>query len=175
MAQAGRAGTGSGFSASALSAYVRRLESTIDDDAQRRILRAAGLATKNEALQAAEAKLGGDRAMTNWRRGTVPLKAGFDVAGWELTVNHRPGGLWKIADSGRKSIGVIAPRRNGRKVRTSTAGRAVMTPQGPRALSSYGPSRGTGVFRLAAAKERAAAPAAAFQQLLDEFRRITGR
>lgn len=173
MAAAGRAGTGSGFGASALSAYISKLESTISGDAQRRIVRAAGLAAKDAAVDAAETKLGSDRAMSNWRRGSVPLKAGFDEAGWTLSVNHRPGGLWKVADQGRQRAGVIAPRRNGRKTRTATKGRAVLTPFGPRALSSYGPSRGTGVFRLAAAKERSAAPAAAWRQLSAELKRIT--
>lgn len=165
--------TGTGFEASAISAYLRKLESTLDDDARRRMMRAAGKAAKDAALAAAETKLGSDRAMSNWRQGRVPLKAGYDEAGWTLKVNHRPVGMWKVADEGRKRSGPITPRLNGRKTRTPTKGRAVMTPQGPRSRSSYGPSRGTGVFRLAAARERAEGTKAAWRQLQDEFRRIT--
>lgn len=173
MAQVGQVGTGSGFGASALSAYISKLESTISGDAQRRIVRSAGMAAKDAALDAAETKLGSDRAMSNWKSGRVPLRAGFDEAGWVLSVNHRPGGLWKVADQGRQRSGPIYPRRNGRKAKMATQGKAVLTPYGPRALSSYGPSRGTGVFRLAAARERASAPQAAWKQLSAELRRIT--
>lgn len=173
MAAGGRPGTGTGFEASAISAYLSKLESTLGDDARKRIMRAAGKAAKEGALSAASDTLGPDRAMSNFRNGRVALGAGYDEAGWELTVNHRPRGLWMLAERGRKSSGPIYPRRNGRKARVLTKGRAVMTPQGPRASSTYGSSRGLRTFSMAAGRERTEGTKAAWQQLQSEFRRIT--
>lgn len=168
----GRAGSGAGFGASAISAYLSKLESTINAEAEGRILRAAGLAAKSAALSAAEDKLGGDRAMSNYKGGSVALNAGFDTKNWQLDINHRPAGLWLLADEGRKRSGAIYPRRNGRKARKATKGRAVLTPFGPRARSSFKPSRGTNVFKTASARERDKASEAAWQALQGEIRRI---
>lgn len=165
--------TGTGFSASVLSAYVANLESVLDADANKRITRAAGFAAKDAGLEAAADKLGGDRAMSGYKNGNIKLGVGFDTGPWRVDMNHRPKGLWLLADEGRKRSGGIYPRRGRRKGSTPTPGRAVLTPFGPRAASSFGPSRGTGVFKLAAAREREAAPKAAWRQLQAEFRRIT--
>lgn len=175
MAAAGRSGTGVGFEASALSAYVSRLESTLSADAQRRIMRAAGNAAKGAALSAAEDTLGNDRAMSNFKRGTVKLGAGYDTAGWELTINHRPKGLWMLAERGRSSSGPIYPRRSNRRSRVPVKGRAVMTPQGPRSSSSYRPSRGLRTFSIAAGRERTEGTKAAWRQLQSELRRVVRR
>jgi hypothetical protein len=165
--------TGTGFSASVLSAYVANLESVLDADANKRITRAAGFAAKDAGLSAAVDKLGSDRAMSGYKGGRIKLGVGFDTGSWRVDINHRPKGLWLLADEGRKRSGPIYPRRGRRKSIAPVPGRAVLTPFGPRASSSFGPSKGTGVFKLAAARERDAAPKAAWRQLQTEFRRIT--
>ena len=165
--------TGTGFSASVLSAYVANLESVLDADANKRITRAAGFAAKDAGLSAAVDKLGSDRAMSGYKGGRIKLGVGFDTGSWRVDINHRPKGLWLLADEGRKRSGPIYPRRGRRKSIAPVPGRAVLTPFGPRAASSFGPSKGTGVFKLAAARERDAAPKAAFNQLQAELRRVT--
>lgn len=161
-----------GVGVDVLTAYVRKLDSLLDADANRRIVRHAGLAAKKAGLSVLEAKLGSDRAMSNFRNGNTKLGLGFDQNGWELHLNHRPRGLWLLADSGRKRSGGIYPRSGRRRNHTPVPGRAVLTPFGPRAGSSFGPSRGTGVFKMAAAREREAAPKAAWEQLQAELRRV---
>ena len=111
--------------------------------------------------------------MSNFKGGRVPLRAGYDEAGWQLSVNHRPKGVWFLAEKGRTSTGPIYPRRNGRRSRLPTKGRAIMTPSGPRALSTWRPSRGLRTFTIAAARERDDGTKAAWRQLQAEFRRIT--
>jgi hypothetical protein len=173
VAVGGQAGSGVGLEATTIAAYLRKLESTLDADAQRRIMRAAGGDAKKGGLSAAEDTLGADRAMRNFKGGRVPLRLGYDQAEWQLTMNHRPSGVWFLAERGRKASGPIYPRAGGRKSRTTSAGRAVMTPQGPRALSSYGPSRGLRTFSIAAARERKGGTEGAWRALQAEFRRIT--
>ena len=167
------AGTGTGFEATAISAYLRKLESTLGEDARRRIMRAAGGEAKKGGLSAAEDTLGADRAMSNFKRGRVPLRLGYDEASWQLSMNHRPVGVWFLAERGRKASGAIYPRVNGRKSRIASNGRAVVTPQGPKASSSYGPSRGLRTFTIAAARERKGGTDGAWRALQAEFRRIT--
>lgn len=151
--------------------FERRMFATVNGEAMRRIGRQAGFAGKDAAFDAARDKLGADRRMSGMRR-KVPLGAGFDQPSpTVVALNFRPAGLWSLADQGRKKGGTIYPRRNNRKTRSGTRGRAVMTPMGPRYSSSYGPSRGTGVFRLAAARARRDVPNAAFRQLQNELRR----
>ena len=167
-----------GLESAALSAYVRKLESTINDEARSRITMAAGIATRKAAVSAVEDKLGPDRAMSNFRSGRVKLGAGVDVNGWTVTVNHRPKGVWLLADAGRKRSGVVYPRSGpsrGRKGRITNPDRAVLTPYGPRASRRFGPSRGTGVFEMAAARERAEAPKAAWRVVQSELARIVRR
>ena len=167
-----------GLESAALSAYVRKLESTISDDARSRITMAAGIATRKAAVSAVEDKLGPDRAMSNFRSGRVKLGAGFDVDGWTVKVNHRPKGVWLLADAGRKRSGIAYPRtgaNRGRKGKITTPGRAVLTPYGPRASHRFGPSRGTGVFEMAAAREREEAPKSAWRVVQGEFARIIRR
>jgi hypothetical protein len=159
-----------------LSAYSARFYELVDDDAMRRISRKAGFAGKDAAFEAARAKLGPDRAMSNFKSGRVRLAAGFDqgVKPTQVIIGHRPAGLWSLADAGRKESGAIFPRNGRRKGTRVRDGRAVMTPAGPRARSSYGSSRGLGVFKMAAAKERDQAPEAAFHQLQAEIKAVIG-
>ena len=167
-----------GLQSAALSTYVGKLESTLNDEARRRLTMAAGLAARKAAVSAVEDKLGADRAMSNFKSGRVKLGAGFDVDGWTISVNHRPKGVWMLADAGRKRSGFAYPRSGssrGRKAKTTTPGRAVITPYGPRASSRWGPSRGTKVFAMASARERDAAPKAAWRVIQGELARIVRR
>lgn len=158
---------------SSVEAYARRIYNILDGPAMARVERAAGFAGKDAALEAAAQTLGPDRAMSNFKSGQVKLTAGFDIRPGtsEVVIGHGPKGLWLLADRGRDGSGAIYPRRNGRKARSTTAGRAVMTPYGPRASSSYSSSRGVGSLRRAAAKERVAIPKAAFRQIQSEIGR----
>lgn len=160
-----------------IDAHLADLYRVVDDDAMRRIGRAAGFAGKDAGLEAVTETLGSDRAMSNFRGGRVPLSVGFDqgVKATEVVLKHGPKGLWILTDEGRQRDGAIYPRRNGRRARSGTPGRAVMTPQGPRAASSYSRSRGLGTLRRAAAKERTAVPKAAFKALQVEIGRVVGR
>jgi hypothetical protein len=162
-----------------LDVYVRRLYGLVDDDAMRRIGKAAGFAGKDAGMDAARESLGQDRAMSNFKKGKVPLSVGFDQGSKasEVVLKHGPAGLWSLADKGRSGSGRIYPRTQrpvggkpaGRKGSRTQPGRVVVTPQGPRAASSYSPSRGLGTLRKAAGKERTAVPKAAFKALQREI------
>lgn len=168
--------TGSGFAAGAMSAYVGRIGATIEGPAQQRVVRQAGFAAKRAGLDAVETKLGSDRAMSGYKGGRIKLGVGFDQTGWRLDVNHRPMGLWILADGGRKRTGPIYPRVGRRKATRTTPFRAVSTPYGPRASARFTtPSRGTKVFAMASAREREAAPKAAWGQLQQEIRQAVRR
>ncbi len=160
-----------------LDAYARRLYGLVDDAAMRRISTAAGFAGKDAGLEAASETLGFDRAMSNFKKGKVPLKVGFDqgTKATEVVLKHGPPGLWMLADKGRRNSGSIYPRTGSRKARKTTPGRAVKTPYGPRSSSSYGSSRGLGTLRRAAGKERTAVPKAAFKALQVEIARTVRR
>jgi hypothetical protein len=166
-----------------LSSYAQRLYQLVDDDAMRRIGRAAGFAGKDAGLDAARETLGPDRAMSNFKGGRVPLSVGFDqgAKATEVVLKHGPKGLWILADEGRQRDGRIYPRKvsgkTGKAYRgySASAGRAVMTPQGPRSASSYGPSRGLGTLSKAAGRERTAVPKAAFKALQIEMARVVGK
>lgn len=148
-----------------LGDFGRRVEKIVGRPALDRIMSKAGGAGKKAALDAASAKLGGDRRMSNFRRGRGPaLGAGYDIVGQEVHVNLRPAGMWKLAQSGRRSSGIIRPKRRGGK-------KALMTPWGPRATSSYGPSRGLKVWDDAVDKAGRDVPKAAARQFSDEVRR----
>lgn len=151
----------------ALSLYVARMKSMVDAKSRLQVMRAGGQAGKEAGLKAAVIKLGADRAMSNFRWGhRVPLKAGYDVTESRVEINHTPKGVWLLADKGRFNGGRIYPRTaNGRKGRKAVKGRALRTPEGPRAASSYTPSKGTNVFKLAAAMEREAVPKGAATEM----------
>jgi hypothetical protein len=134
---------------------------TEGSDAYKRVQMQAGMAAKNDAaLWVAKQALGEDRAMSNFRQGRVKLGAGFDVERTDVVLHLRPAGAWVLADAGRKKSGQIMRVREvqrttragnvrTRKVRVVEGGRsggAVLTPQGPRASSTYGPSRGLRVI-----------------------------
>lgn len=123
-----------------LSDFGRRVSLIVGKPALARMMTKAGAAGKKAALDAASKDLGADRRMSNFRNGRGPaLGAGYDIIGTQVVVNLRPAGMWKLADSGRRSSGTIRPRPRGGK-------RAVLTPWGPKASSSYGPSRGLGTW-----------------------------
>ena len=103
----------------------------------------AGKAAKEAAADAAKGDLGADMAMSNFRR-RVPLKSGYEFeAGTSLVLGLRPAGLWNLADRGRRTEGLIKPRRRGGKAALD-AGFPDKYGRPLRALSRFGPSRGLG-------------------------------
>jgi hypothetical protein len=147
--------------ASDLAAFGAKLEKVVSGQAMRRVMSKAGAAGKKAALDAAADDLG-DRRFSGMRR-KVALSAGYDDLGdTRVTINFRPAGLWKLAESGRHSSGPIRPR----------GGRAVMTPQGPRAVSSYGSSAGLNTFTDANKDARREVPKAAAAAFRAEVGRV---
>jgi hypothetical protein len=145
-----------------LAAFGAKLEQVVSGTATRRVMAKAGAAGKKAALDAASDDLG-DRRFSGMRR-KVALSAGYDAVGdTRITINFRPAGLWKLAESGRRSSGTIRPRRGGR---------AVMTPQGPRASSSYSSSRGLNTFSDANKAARRDVPKAAAKAFYAEVGRV---
>lgn len=155
-----------------LSDFGRRLSNVTDSAAVRRILNKAGMAGKATALEAASESLGGDRMFSGMRR-KAPLKAGYDLVGSDtVKIGFRPAGLWVLADQGRKRSGRIYPRAGSRKGQGPVTGRAVSTPDGPRASSQYRPSRGLGTFDDAVTKARRKVPRAAANQFRSEVAKV---
>lgn len=151
--------------ANELADFARRVVSITDPASLRRINTKAGMAGKKSALDAAAESLGGDRQFSGMRR-KVALSAGFDLNGADsVKVNFRPAGLWRLADQGRRSSGAIRPRKRGGK-------RALLTPAGPRASSSYGPSRGLNTYTDAVKDARRSVPKAAAAQFRAEVARV---
>jgi hypothetical protein len=121
---------------SELSNFGRRVEQIVGKPAVERMMHKAGGAGKKAALDSASKNLGGDRKFSGFRGGRGPaLSAGYDISGTDVTVNFRPAGMWKLAQTGRQASGAIRPKKRGGK-------QAVLTPFGPRSSSSFGPSRG---------------------------------
>jgi hypothetical protein len=147
--------------ANELAAFASRVSDVTSGAALRRIADKGGMAGKKAALDAASKDLGGDRAFSNWRR-KVRLSAGFDSGGGTtVLINFRPGGMWRLAERGRSGSGVIVPRRR----------RAVLTPNGPRARSSYGSSRGLRTYTDAVKEAQREVPKAAAKQFSTEVAR----
>ena len=154
-----------------LGKLARQLEDITTGAAQKRIVTAAGVAGKNAALEAVSRDLGGDRSFSGMRR-KAKLGVGFEVEGFAARMNFRPAGLWVLAESGRKSSGRIYPRSGSRKGRRPVAGRAVRTPMGFRATSSYARSRGLDTFSDGVKQVRQVVPETAFKAIAAEIRKL---
>ena len=113
------------------SAVGRTLITLTNERSLESISHAMGLAGKKAASDAAKADLGNDLRMSNMGA-SAKLSSGYDIKGDTVLLHLRPAGLWSLADKGRRRRGTIRPRK----------GHALRTPKGPRALSSYRPSRG---------------------------------
>jgi hypothetical protein len=155
-----------------LADFANRVSRIADGSVTRAIATKAGMAAKDAALEAASDALGGDRKFSGMRRKTA-LSAGYDtVSNTEVRLNLRPAGLWVLAQDGRKASGAIYPRRGNRKGATAQRGRAVMTPYGPRARSSYGPSRGPSAITNAYRQASKDVPKAAAKQFAIEVAKL---
>lgn len=154
-----------------IAKLARQVEDLASGAAQKRIVNAAGLAGKKAALAAAAKDLGGDRKFSGMR-GKTALGVGYEVEGFAARIGFRPGGLWKLAESGRRSGGRIYPRSGRGRRRGPQRGRAVMTPHGPRAASRYGPSRGLGTFSDGVKAARKTVGAAAYKAIAAEIRKF---
>jgi hypothetical protein len=172
----------------AVRKWMQKVEGIAKGDALRRVLNEAGKAGKKAALDAAGDSLGGDLRFRNMARGG-PLSAGYDP-GSETTSSVVFRGPWRLAEGGRKKSGSIY-----RRGVTSTTGRsrkgnarafrglsfsggqhapAIRTPDGPRAHSRYGPSRGLKTYSNATRKASVTVPKAAHDQWTEEIRRAMG-
>lgn len=147
----------------AVARWVDKVEHALDGSARKRALTAAGNAGKKSALEAATQSLGADRRMRNMRTKAV-LSVGYDSVG-DSSVELKFRGPWRLAEEGRKASGQIRPRRRGGR-------RAVLTPLGPRARSSYKRSRGLHTYSNATRKASVSVPKAYHDQMLDEIRRV---
>lgn len=137
---------------SELIGFGNRISKILDAGSLRAVTMAGGMAGKAASLAAASSDLGGDRAFSGMKRRTA-LGAGFDQVGsTKVQINYRPAGLWKLAESGRRSGKIIRPRR----------ARALFTPDGPRARSTVGAWGGKGTYTSAVRASRIAVPKAAF-------------
>lgn len=155
-----------------LTEFGQRVARITDPATLRRIVDKGGMAGKEAALDAAASDLGGDRSFSGLRR-KAPLGAGYDaIGGTSVQINFRPSGLWMLAEAGRRQSGAIYPRTGARKGKGTVYRRAVMTPQGPRARSSYRPSRGLGTYTDAVRDARVKVPKAAFRQFQVEVGKL---
>lgn len=127
--------------ASDLAGLRKDLQTLLDDSEP--LQHAIGQFGKEEAIKTAQRDLGSDRSFSGLKR-KVRLGAGYDL-GEPVVLNLRPRGLWVLAEKGRRRSGNITPRRR----RKGRGGRrtALRTPQGFRATSSYGPTRGHKTIR----------------------------
>jgi hypothetical protein len=158
--------------------WSAKLGKLSDPSTFRRALAKAGEAGKKSALEAAAHDLGGDRKMRNLRGGALNVRV--DEQGLTKVVLNFTG-PWNLAESGRKKSGQIWRRgahvtKGGRSTtRRGSAKRfngAVRTPDGPRARSSYGPSRGLKTASEAKRKARTSVPKAYHGQFVNELGRI---
>lgn len=158
--------------ADSFAEFAARLGKLDDPATLKRIAAKGGDAGKRAALRAAVDSLGGDRRFSGMRRAS-PLNAGYDdAAGSSVAINLRPAGLWVLAQQGRRRSGPIYPRNGSRKGSGPRRGRAVRTPYGPRARSSFRPSRGLGTVEDAMRMMKDDVPRAAAEQFRQEIARI---
>ena len=144
--------------------FGQRLSNLTDSASLARIVAKAGAAGKKSALDAAAKDLGGDRRFSGMRR-SAALTVGYDAAGSKVQLNFR--GPWKLAEEGRRSSGPILPKRRGGR-------RAVLTPQGPRARSSYkrAPRTAKRTYTDAVRDAQREVPKAAAEQFRVEIRKV---
>lgn len=155
-----------------LADFANRVGRILDGSVTESILNKAGAAAKDAALEAAGDALGGDRSFSGMRKKSK-LGAGYDSASaTQVQLNLRPAGLWVLAEDGRKASGRIYPRGGARKGSGVKYGRAVMTPMGPRARSSYSASRGNNAITNAYRKAAEDAPKAAAKQFSVEVGKL---
>jgi hypothetical protein len=130
--------------------YVTKLEAKLTSPEAVRRLKREGIKAATDAAQ----DVGHRHRLRNWQGRRLDAHEGNDAA--ELT------GPWRLFDEGRKSRGEITPR-----------GRALSTPEGPRAGSHYGPSRGIGVYRDASHAAQAKVPRAVHEEWQGVIRSAT--
>jgi hypothetical protein len=95
----------------ALGDIGRDLESDLID----RMLNAASMAVKTDALRIAAAVSGGDRRLSRFGRGKsvgkVRMGVGYDITGNTSTIKLRPAGLWVLTNGGSRPHPIGAGRR----------------------------------------------------------------
>ena len=120
-----------------LAGLGARLTSIVDPAAQGRIVRAAGMAAKRAALDAAARDVGPERTFSGFKR-KVRLNVGFDPIGHtKIELKLRPAGLWALAERGRRGTKRVAVGGRGRR-RIGP----MVTPYGVKSAFTSKPSRG---------------------------------
>jgi hypothetical protein len=104
---------------SELAAAAQKIGDLTSSKTISKVVHAAGMAAKKESLDQAAKSLGGDRAMSGFKKGRAKLNVGFDEGGSMVTINYTK---------------LVKPRRG--------KARAFLTPAGPRASFVSQPSRG---------------------------------
>jgi hypothetical protein len=142
----------------ALKAWADKMEAIASPAAAGRISKAGAEAARKAALEAASKSLGGDRRFRNFpKAGALDARIGSGGARTEVVLT----GPWSLAESGRRSRGVIKPKRR----------RALRVPGGLRSRSRYGPSRGKRTATEASRQAQTTVPKAAHDQFVQEIER----
>jgi len=150
-----------------LEVAIDRIGSVASGESLRRVQRYVGNVTKRAALRGPESTLGPDRAMSHFRGGHKALRAGYDLISEGILLRFKPVGLWLLADRGRRSSGTIRPKRK-------SGHKALATPEGARARSHYGPSRGLHTYAISNEAVRVVAGPAADAAIARELARLFG-
>jgi hypothetical protein len=94
-----------------ITAWADRLGGVLADRDE--LHHAVGLAAKTAATTAITEDLGPDRAFSGLARRAI-LSAGYEVGADHIILELRPGGLWHLADRGRRRTSRIFPKSSGR-------------------------------------------------------------
>jgi hypothetical protein len=129
--------------------YLQKLDDTLSSPATAKRLQRAG---SKEATDAAR-HVGRARRLHNWHGSKLDAREVDDGAALA--------GPWRLFEEGRRSSGEIQPR----------SAQAVLTPEGPRANSSYGSSSGIGVYTDASELARRTVPKAVYEEWQVQVRR----
>jgi hypothetical protein len=128
---AGRAGGSLAAAGASLGELGRELEAALID----RMLNAASMGIKVDALRIAAAVSGGDRRLSRFgsskSRGRVRMNVGYDILGTTSTVKLRPAGLWVLTNGGARPHPIGAGRRmaSGRYVKARKGRRLLVLPE----------------------------------------------
>lgn len=132
-----------------VSKYLDKIDAQVTSAAGLKRMQRAGSKTAADAAR----RVARSHRFRNWHGSRLDAREAADGA--DLI------GPWRLFDQGRRSRGDIQPRR----------AQAVLTPDGPRASSSYGPSSGIGVYGDASQAAQRTVPDAVHDQFQDEIRR----
>ena len=158
-----------------LQDWFQEFRQVTGNTSMRRDSNAAGRGGKQGSQRGAARKVGSDMRLSGMPR--ARLTVGYDtLTPRTVALNFRPGGVWGIAEAGRGYVfGPIYPKPGrGRKGGRPIPGRAVLTPEGPRARSNYGASPGSKALTEAKKLGAQGARVEARRQFMKEARKALG-